>query len=114
MSELDRFVGMTWAEVEADIIARRMSEATSQECLIYAICAEVAKEVTRAVSQHGPMHSAHEGWAVILEEVDELWEQVRMKRENRDPDAMRKEAIQIAAMGVRFVLDVCGGKHDPR
>jgi hypothetical protein len=53
------------------------------------------------------MHSAHEGLAVLLEEVDELKAEVWKKPAQRDVAAMRKEAIQIAAMALRFVLDVC-------
>lgn len=66
---------------------------------------EAAAELSRALSLHGPMHGPHEGYAVLLEEVDELWDEVRKR--HPDPAAMRKEAIQIAAMALRFVYDVC-------
>jgi len=68
---------------------------------------EVEKELTRAVKMHGPMHSAHEGWAVIKEEMDELWAEIMKKKELRNQENMREEAIQIAAMAARFVIDVC-------
>ena len=32
---------------------------------------EVAEELGRAIQAHGPMRSAHEGYAVVLEEVRE-------------------------------------------
>lgn len=32
----------------------------------------VDEELTRARAKHGPMHGPHEGYAVILEELDEL------------------------------------------
>jgi NTP pyrophosphatase (non-canonical NTP hydrolase) len=53
--------------------------------------------------------SAHEGFAILKEEVDELWEAVRMKQSDpaRD-DQLRKEAVQVAAMALRFLEDVCG------
>jgi hypothetical protein len=38
----------------------------------------------------------------LREEVDELWELVRGKQGKRDAQAMRIEAIQIAAMAIRF------------
>jgi hypothetical protein len=48
--------------------------------------------------------NAHEGYATILEEVDELWECV--KKREQDPIAMLEEAIQIAAMCKRFVFEL--------
>ena len=66
----------------------------------------ILAEYHRATVQHSPMASAHEGYAVLLEEVNELWEQV--KRRDRDREAMRKEAVQVGAMALRFLVDVCG------
>ncbi len=67
----------------------------------------VENELRRAVNLHGGMKSCHEGYAVILEEVDELWEHVRLKDKLRKKSEMRLEAIQIAAMAARFVVDLC-------
>jgi len=69
------------------------------------VIAAVTAELLRARNKHAPMHGAHEGYAVILEELDELWSEV--KAQIPDIGRMRKEAIQIAAMGARFALDVC-------
>ena len=38
----------------------------------------------RARTKHKPINSAHEGYAVILEELDEFWDEVKKKREMRD------------------------------
>lgn len=64
----------------------------------------VKDELDRAVGEHLSMHSAHEGWAVIREEVDELWEEVK-----KDGVSHRatSEAVQIAAMAVRYLIDLC-------
>lgn len=67
-------------------------------------------ELDRATRKFGPMKSAHEGWAVIWEELDELWECVRAQ--NHDYVEMRKEAIQVAAMALRFAMDVCDTKEE--
>lgn len=69
------------------------------------IALEAARELERARALHGPMVSAHEGYAVLLEELDELWAEVK----KREPDKarLRAEAIQVAAMALRFVMDVC-------
>lgn len=53
-----------------------------------------------------PMNSAHEGYATILEEVDELWDEVRAKQGDRDPKKMVAELVQIAAMCQRMAEDV--------
>ncbi len=79
----------------------------------------VDKEVATAQKNWPPMNSAHEAYGVLLEEVDELKAHVWMKQKNRDLHAMQKEAIQVAAMAIRFALEVCdeetGRKcHDPR
>jgi NTP pyrophosphatase (non-canonical NTP hydrolase) len=76
----------------------------SQEKLVDAI----RQEYSLAAAKFPPFNSAHEGYAVILEELDELWEEIKRKKEDRDLAAMRKEAIQVAAMALRFVRDVCG------
>lgn len=71
---------------------------------------EVVIELERATALHPPMHNGHEGYAVILEELDELWDEVKASKP-RDPRRaeMRAEAIQVAAMALRFVRDVCDG-----
>ncbi len=70
----------------------------------FIIVQEVARELQRAELKHPPMHSPHEGYAVIREEVDELWDHVKVDT-GRTPDA-RHEAIQIAAMGARYALNL--------
>uniref|UniRef100_A0A6M3LRM8 Uncharacterized protein n=1 Tax=viral metagenome TaxID=1070528 RepID=A0A6M3LRM8_9ZZZZ len=67
----------------------------------------IKDEHSRAASAFGALHSAHEGYAVIKEELDELWEEVKKKTQDRDCTKMEKEAVQIASMALRFVLDVC-------
>jgi len=71
---------------------------------------EVQEELARAQELHEPFNSAHEGYAVILEELDELWEEVKKKREARLTTKMRREAVQVATMAIRFIKDVCGGE----
>lgn len=66
----------------------------------------VAEELRRARSGHAPLNSAHEGYAVILEEVEELWDWCRLKRENRLPEAGLEELVQIGAMAQRLAEDI--------
>ncbi len=67
---------------------------------------EVCEELQEAMAKHAPMNSAHEGWAVIMEEVDELWDEVKLRPSKRNKDALRLEAKQIAAMAIRFMIEV--------
>ncbi len=71
---------------------------------------EVVAELERATNLHGPMSSPHEGYAVLQEEVDELWEEV--KDRDLDQRRLRAEAIQVAAMAIRFIMDCCEEEED--
>ena len=68
---------------------------------------EIGDELQRAEQMHAPINSLHEGYAVIAEELDEFWDQVKRKARDRDPVAVRTELIQTAAMCVRTILNVC-------
>ena len=74
---------------------------------IDAAIAEAAEELDVATGQFGAFHSAHEGFAVLKEEVDELWEEVKKGPSCRNRNALRQEAVQVAAMALRFIVDVC-------
>jgi hypothetical protein len=68
----------------------------------------VAMELLTARAKHStPINSPHEGYSVILEELDEFWELVRRQTKDRDPAEMLMELIQIAAMAARCAED-CG------
>ena len=72
---------------ESDLVA----EATM------AILTELATSTTR----YGTFKSTHEGAGVLMEEVDEMWDAIKAN----DIASARKEAIQVAAMAMRFVID---------
>lgn len=74
----------------------------------YSDAAEAAlAEVRRAREMFGPMASMHEGYAVAMEECEEVWDIVKMKQKLRDLPHARKEAIQAAAMWLAFAVEVC-------
>lgn len=96
-----------------------------------AVSIEIADALTKARTKHPPMRSPHEGYAIILEELDELWDEIRawqpMPIDFRDHDnmdvskrtpaehiaygenmrKMRKEALHVAAMALAFIVEVC-------
>ncbi len=47
-------------------------------------------------------HSGHEGYAVIKEELEELWDAVKQD----DSTQARREVVQIAAMALRYLTDL--------
>lgn len=70
----------------------------------------ISTEYERAIGKFPPIKSAHEGYAIIKEEVDELWSEI--KHNPKDWDAIKTEAIQVAAMAMRFLIDVCPDKEE--
>jgi hypothetical protein len=74
---------------------------------IYTATMRALREVASAKESWPPFNSAHEGFAVLLEEVDELKAHVWTNQKRRDLDAMYAEAIQVAAMAIRFASEVC-------
>lgn len=76
-----------------------------QELAVAAILAELQRAL-----RWPPMNSAHEGYAVLDEEVDELWDHVKVKQGERNLPEMAYEAVQVAAMALRFIIDVCQPK----
>ena len=66
----------------------------------------VEAELARAIAEYPPMNSAHEAYAVLKEEVEEFWAEVKKQPSAVDKEKMRKELIQVAAMAIRTIIDV--------
>lgn len=82
-----------------------MNTAKETRAQLMFILKEVLTEVKSARKKYGPINSAHEGYAVVLEELDEAWDEI--KAGNRT--LAREEMIQVAASAVNFLLDVKDG-----
>jgi len=67
----------------------------------------IIDEYNKAIKTFPPFSSAHEGYAIILEELDELKAEVWKNQKVRDNKQMKREAIQVAAMALRFFIDIC-------
>lgn len=81
---------------------------------MYEVAMQAYREATHASELYPPMNSPHEGFSVLYEEVDELWQHVKVKQGKRNVAEMRAEAIQIAAMALRFAYDVCDRNRGQR
>ena len=68
------------------------------------IITEINEELNRSYENYGKFNSTHEGYAVILEELDELWDEIRMKEP--DKEKMKHEAMQTCAMLLKFINDL--------
>lgn len=86
---------------------RAPAELTETPRSFDAALADVRREAERVSRLWPPYNSAHEGYAVLIEEVDELKEHVWKHPRTRDLVAMRREAIQVAAVAVRIATEVC-------
>jgi len=63
-------------------------------------------EHSRAVRLFGKFKSPHEGLAIILEEYEELKAEVFQQPDKCDKERMAEEAKHIAAMALRFMIDL--------
>ena len=88
---------MTGPTVEEELVNRAIARA-----LIL-----VQEELRSAQANNPPFNSAHEGLAVIQEEYEELKAEVFLNPRERSVPRMYQEAIQVAAMAIRFMVDVC-------
>jgi len=68
------------------------------------IMKEVISELNEATEKFGSFNNRHEGLALIREEYLELEKEIFKKDPSKDK--MTKEAIQLAAVAIRFVHDV--------
>ncbi|KLU66321.1 hypothetical protein DEAC_c17200 [Desulfosporosinus acididurans] len=68
------------------------------------IVSDVCTELQKTMTKWPLFNSRHEGYGVILEELDELWDEV--KKRNPDVKNMRSEAVQVAAMAMKFIMSM--------
>lgn len=69
----------------------------------------VNRSLDKAIALHKPMRGFHEAYAVILEELDEVWDEVKRIKSSADPvtPEMVKELTHVAAMAMRALVDLC-------
>ena len=68
---------------------------------------DILKEYGIAEQKYPEFNSPHEGYAVLLEEVDELWDEVKRYKDKGPEDehfeSMKIEAAQVGAMALKFL-----------
>lgn len=76
--------------------------------LLNAIQRLIKTEMIKASEKFASFNTAHEGYAILLEEVDELWAAIKLKQSDVNRDThITHEALHVAAMALRFLYDIC-------
>jgi len=81
-----------------------MKEINDEEYHLFRCAVAALDEAKRVRAKWSAFHSYHEGYAVILEELDELWDEC--KKKEPDKQKLAEEAIQVAAMALRFIAEL--------
>ena len=63
---------------------------------------DIRDEAERAMAKFATFNSSHEGYAVILEELDEMWDEIKAN----DLPRSIEEAVQVGAMALRYVVEM--------
>lgn len=68
------------------------------------IFSDILNELITAKKKFNDFHSYHEGYAVIKEEYEELWDEIKKKKPEKE--FLYEEAMQLATMAIRFIIDM--------
>jgi len=78
------------------------------------IIKKIEDELKLANSKYPLFRSTHQAYAVMFEEVDEVWEHVKKKPHERNLDELEDELVQVAAMACKFIWWVREQKNTER
>lgn len=62
---------------------------------------DAIEELGRARMKFPAFTNMHQGYAIILEELDEMWDEIKANNQVRAVE----EAVQVAAMAISFIAD---------
>ena len=90
-------------DAQGNIVPQQIDYAVNLATVLNEISTEVLRAKTMFPTN---FHNQHEAYAVILEEFDELWDEIKKNHKNYDLVAQRTEATQAAAMLVRLMVEL--------
>ena len=77
----------------------------------------IEKILTHSEKEYGPLASIHQAFGLLYEELDEFFDEVRLKRKRRDAEHIREELYQLAAQAIktaRYADTFVGAERDNR
>jgi len=77
-------------------------QLTGKELPFNEVVVLVREEPERANKKFPLFHSKHHGYAVILEELEEMWDEI--KRQEPNTARVQAECIQFITMGFKFLM----------
>jgi NTP pyrophosphatase (non-canonical NTP hydrolase) len=66
----------------------------------------VWEEIYSSTIIHKSFNSSHEGYAVLLEELDEVWEEIKKSKNYTLSNEAKQELIQVAAVAMRMINEL--------
>lgn len=63
-------------------------------------------EICISKEKHKPFNSSHEGYGVLLEELDEVWEEIKKSKNYTLSNESKQELIQVAAVAMRMINEL--------
>ena len=76
---------------------------TDRKAMRDALLMEIGDEYERAIKKFPTFTTRHEGYAVILEELDEVWTAIK---DDELITVVERELVQVGAMVLRFLMDL--------
>lgn len=71
------------------------------------VLTRIYEEYIAACCKHPPFNSPHEGYAIITEELQEVWHLiVNHEKPWSGPENMKNEVVAVGAMAMRFMIDL--------
>ncbi len=86
-------------------------------CLTGGETLRIEKILTYSEDEYGPLASIHQAYGLLYEELDEFFDEVRLKRKMRDAEHIREELYQLAAQAIktsRYAYTFVGAERDNR
>ncbi len=111
-----------WGDIKAnnDILASAAADWLVVAALrflseLYAISIDtvargIREEIERDRGRFAVFNSAHEGYAVLVERFDELWEEIKADNNGDRAKMIAEEATRIGAIGLRLLVDIWGAE----